>query len=203
MNIFRAGTFVNSAGVSCTFTERDLRETAAAYNGHGARLANVVLGHPEVENEDETAGPVLSLNVAGDRLFAMADIKPRFIELVRRQLFKNVSASFFGRHHASNPVPGINALRHVGLLGAIPPALHGLQSLAFCDMGEALAAQGDAYAVLDFSTTSIDFAGSFLAQSANASGGFVGAFAAADHIPGLRCDERVALAQFAASRRGR
>ena len=46
--------------------------------------------------------------------------------MVRAGRFKKVSASFYTPDSPHNPVPGVYYLRHVGFLGAQPPAVKGL-----------------------------------------------------------------------------
>lgn len=54
-----------------------------------------------------------------------------FAELVKKGAFKKVSASFYTPEAKGNPVPGVYYLRHVGFLGAQPPALKGLAPVSF------------------------------------------------------------------------
>lgn len=80
----------------------------------------VVVGHP-VDNAP-AFGWVAGLKQTGDILFAkFKDIIPEFKEAVENGLYKKRSASFYpdGR------------LRHVGFLGAAPPAVKGLQNIGF------------------------------------------------------------------------
>lgn len=196
LNIFRAGSFQDSKGDLHTFTESNFRATAAVYNAGSGPRANVVLGHPEVERPDETAGPIVALAAVGDRLYAVADVAPRFIDLVRRGLFKHVSASFFGPSHPLNPTPGVSYLRHVGLLGAAPPAVAGLDPLDFGD--SRLARRGASWpfprdlpnrlpsGVLDLA----DF------SEGGDESGFAGVLQATEVIPGMEFRERIELASF-------
>lgn len=131
LEVFRAGTHTSSSGDVLSFEQRDLQEAADAYNRHRGPRANVVIGHPAVERADEVAGPVRALVESEGKLYAVADIGPKFVELVRAGRFKHVSASFYGRYAMGNPAQGTFYLRHVGMLGAMPPAIKGLEPLDF------------------------------------------------------------------------
>ena len=53
--------------------------------------------------------------------------------MVAAGAFKKISASFYSPSSPQNPVPGVYYLRHVGFLGAQPPAVKGLRNPAFAD----------------------------------------------------------------------
>ncbi|WP_345195520.1 hypothetical protein, partial [Kistimonas scapharcae] len=59
-----------------------------------------------------------------------------FETLVKEGRYKKVSASFYTPESPSNPVPGVYYLRHVGFLGAQPPALKGLKPVSFNEQEE-------------------------------------------------------------------
>lgn len=85
----------------------------------------VVVGHPR--HDAPAFGWVEGLRREGDVLLAkFRDVVPEFTEAVRKGLYKKRSAAFYpdGR------------LRHVGFLGATPPAVKGLADVAFAE-GEA------------------------------------------------------------------
>lgn len=50
-------------------------------------------------------------------------------ELVGAGRYRKISASFFSGAAPGNPCPGALYLKHVGLLGAAAPAVHGLQAV--------------------------------------------------------------------------
>ena len=56
-----------------------------------------------------------------------------FAETVAAGRFKKIFASFYSPDAPANPVPGVYYLRHVGFLGAQPPAVTGLRSPEFAD----------------------------------------------------------------------
>ncbi len=128
IHIFRAGTFFSMGGQSVTFSESDLASTAAAYNPR-KHIAPLVLGHPEIDAP--AYGSVNSLSMLGSGLYAFADVGPVLQNKVRSGEYLRVSASFYPPYSPHNPVPGIHYLKHVGFLGAVPPAVKGLEPPAF------------------------------------------------------------------------
>lgn len=72
------------------------------------------------------------LRVEAGRLQAEpTQLDPAFAELVRAGRFKKISASFYAPDSPANPRPGQWYLKHVGFLGAAPPAVKGLKQVAF------------------------------------------------------------------------
>ncbi len=51
--------------------------------------------------------------------------------MVKAGRFKSRSASFYHPDNPNNPKPGVYYLRHVGFLGAQPPAVKGLKAVEF------------------------------------------------------------------------
>lgn len=113
------------------FTEHDLAATATAYDP-AVHEAPLVVGHPA--HDAPAYGWVKSLAFAEGGLQAEPDqLDPAFAELVQAGRFKKISASFYHPDSASNPKPGVFYLRHVGFLGAQPPAIKGLKQVAFSE----------------------------------------------------------------------
>ena len=134
IHIFRAGRQTAMSGVSIDFTEADMAATAAAYDP-AKHEAPIVVGHPATD--DPAHGWVRSLSASGADLFAEAhQVNPAFAELVQAGAYKKVSASFYPPQHPNNPTPGVYALRHVGYLGAQPPAVKGLKPTEFAEDAE-------------------------------------------------------------------
>ncbi|AFL76229.1 hypothetical protein [Thiocystis violascens] len=129
IEIFRAGTHTAMNGVTLTFSEADLDATANAY-GLARHAAPIVVGHPAADAP--AYGWVRALTRAGDVLQAHPEqIDPAFAELVNAGRFKKISASFYAPDSPANPAPGVYYLRHVGFLGAQPPAVKGLRDARF------------------------------------------------------------------------
>lgn len=134
IQIFRAGRHTAMSGQSLEFRESDLAAMVAAYDPT-KHQAPLVIGHPQ--HDDPAYGWVQSLSISGGVLEASADhVDPAFAELVNARKYKNVSASFYSPDSPANPVPGVYYLRHVGFLGAQPPAVKGLLTPSFA-AGEA------------------------------------------------------------------
>jgi len=112
--IFKVGTHTNSAGDTREWTLKDLEKIASSYDPKNHE-APIVIGHPE--HDSPAYGWIEALKVEGERLLA----KPKqlvedFKEWVRAGRYKKVSMALY---------PDFT-LRHVGFLGAIPPAVKGL-----------------------------------------------------------------------------
>jgi hypothetical protein len=131
--IFKAGTHTSGAGESLTFTEGDLRLTASVYNDTKTNRAPLVLGHPAIEAAVPHYGHFKALIAKGPELWAIADVRPEAIDLVRQKRYLNVSAAFHKPMAKDNPFRGCWSLRHVGLLGAMPPAVKGMARLEFAE----------------------------------------------------------------------
>lgn len=135
LEIFRAGTHTSAAGESFDYDEQSLREMAVAYDRFAGKPAPVVLGHPQEGEHAIEGGFVRGLVAAGRSLYAIAEISVNFVDLVRKGRLLATSAAFYRPHgDARNPVPGVWFLRHFGLLGAVPPAVKGLERLDFSEL---------------------------------------------------------------------
>jgi hypothetical protein len=133
IEVLRAGSFTAMGGDPVEITAADLDALAAGYEP-ALHEAPVVVGHPAADAP--AYGWVRGLRVRDDRLVADIDqLDPAFGELVRAGRYKKVSASLY-RPGSSSPKPGAWYLRHVGFLGAQPPAVKGLKSIALGDDGE-------------------------------------------------------------------
>jgi hypothetical protein len=134
IEIFRPGTHRDMSGREITFTEADLVASATAYDP-AAHEAPACVGHPK--HDAPAYGWASGLKFADGGLVAVVDqIDPEFAELVRAGRFKKISPAFYEPDSAANPKPGSYYLRHIGFLGAQPPAVKGLKPVAFAD-GEA------------------------------------------------------------------
>ena len=124
IHIFRPGRHTSMQGATIDFGESDLIATANAYDP-ARHEAPLVIGHPRADAP--AWGWVGGLTADEGGLFATPrQLDPAFAEMVRAGRFKKVSASFYTPDSPHNPVPGVYYLRHVGFLGAQPPAVKGL-----------------------------------------------------------------------------
>ena len=135
LHIFAAGTHTDQNGNKVTLTEADVAASAAAYDP-AKHEAPLVVGHPRTD--DPAYGWVSSAFAEGKDLFAdPIQVDPAFAEIVDKGRYKKISSSFYAPKSPANPVPGIWYLKHVGFLGAQPPAVKGLRSVAaFADGAE-------------------------------------------------------------------
>lgn len=134
IHIFRAGRHTAMQGQSLEFSEQDLLATAKAYDP-AIHEAPLVIGHPK--GNAPAYGWVAGIEARPEGLFAIPrQLDPAFAEQVREGRFKKVSASFYAPDSPHNPKPGVYYLRHVGFLGAQPPAVKGLEPFEFQDDGE-------------------------------------------------------------------
>lgn len=118
--IFQGGRQVDSNGVG--HDGDTLIDTAVSTFNAARHEPPVVVGHPK-EN-GPAFGWVEGLKRQGDTLLAkFKQVEPAFADMVKRGLFKKRSAAFYPD----------GSLRHVGFLGAAPPAVKGLPDVAFAD----------------------------------------------------------------------
>jgi hypothetical protein len=134
LHIFKPGKHTAMNGAVLAFTEANLAATAQAYDP-AKHEAPIVVGHPAADAP--AYGWVKSLAFSEARLEAEPDqVDPAFAELVKNGRFKKISASFYTPDAPNNPVPGVYYLRHVGFLGAQPPAVKGLKQASFAASAE-------------------------------------------------------------------
>jgi len=137
LHIFKPGQHTAMSGARLAFSETDLQATVAAYDP-ALHEAPLVVGHPK--HDMPAYGWVKSLRFSeGDDdlpagMYALpAQVNPDFADMVAAGAFKKISASFYSPDSPSNPAPGVFYLRHVGFLGAQPPAVKGLRGPSFAD----------------------------------------------------------------------
>ena len=124
IRMLKPGTFTAMNGHTYSFSEADLRATAAAYDPT-VFAAPIVKGHPT--HDAPAYGRIYSAEFAdGHLLGTPGKVDPAFAEEVNAGRFDNVSLSLYPPEHPSNPVPGVFYPRHLGFLGAMPPAVKGL-----------------------------------------------------------------------------
>lgn len=123
IEVFKAGTHTDSKGRVCTFTEADLDKIVSNL---ALGAAPAVLGHPK--HNDPAYGWVKpgGAKREGTSLFVkFEDVNPAFAAGVDSGAYRNRSVSVIRDKDA-----GLR-LRHVGWLGAAPPAIEGLQPLDY------------------------------------------------------------------------
>jgi len=124
--IFKAGTWTDSSGKTRKFTNNDLDEIIAGFDNSKSlttegRRVPLTPGHPS--DDDPALGWVKRLWREGSKLMAeFVDIVPKAVEAIKAKSFREVSIALTGK-----------ILRHVGLLGAVPPAVPGMGGFEFSD----------------------------------------------------------------------
>ncbi|WP_047243722.1 peptidase [Chromobacterium subtsugae] len=141
LHIFKSGRQTAMSGDVLDFSESDLAASARAYDP-ALHEAPIVIGHPK--HDAPAYGWVQSL-AAGDigLLAEPRQVDPAFAELVAAGRYKKISASFYRPDSPNNPVPGVYYLRHVGFLGAQPPAVKGLRPVEFGEADDDVVEFGD------------------------------------------------------------
>ena len=126
IEVFRAGTHVDSAGHRVSFSVADLDQMVSNVS---LGKPPAVLGHPK---HDDPAYAWADLKREGESLFAkFEDINPAFEAGVRSGAYRNRSVSVLAdKQHGWR-------VRHIGWLGAKPPAIDGLPPVQFSADDEA------------------------------------------------------------------
>ena len=131
LNIFRAGNHTSANGQKLEFTPEMIQATIDAYSP-AVHEAPIVVGHPSTDGPAH--GWIESLDVSDSGLMAKpSSIHKDFVEQLDNKEYKKISASFYSPDSANNPVPGCYYLKHVGFLGATPPAVKGLDQYQFSE----------------------------------------------------------------------
>lgn len=147
ISILKPGTFHAMSGEQVTFTADDLKSAVASYDP-ALHEAPIVVGHPKTD--DPAYGWIKSLRVDGGQLVAEPhQVDEGFAELVNSGRFKKVSPSFYRPDAPNNPAPGKWYLRHVGFLGAQPPAVKGLKQVALADTEAGIVELADGWMISD------------------------------------------------------
>jgi hypothetical protein len=124
--IFRAGNHTDSQGRVKSWSEADLDHLVTSYDP-SKHEAPIVVGHPK--DNAPAFGWVKALKREGKALLAQyGQVAPEFAEAVQAGRYKKRSISIYPD----------GTIRHVGWLGAQPPAIKGLPDFAFADGGDPL-----------------------------------------------------------------
>lgn len=135
IEIFRSGRHVSASGEVVSFSDADLDAIVRSYDTR-VHEAPLVVGHPK-SDAAPAYGWAKALVREGSKLKSVvSDVDPAFAEgCLRTRRYAKVSASFYKPDSPNNPKPGAYYLRHIGLLGAQPPAVKGLKEASFADGG--------------------------------------------------------------------
>jgi len=124
IDIAKIGTWTTSSGETSTLDESKLDKIISQFE-QGEKRVPLVFGHPK--DNQPAYGWVSELRRSGGTLEAkLKQVHEDVVKLVENGNFKNVSISL---------TPDMK-LRHIGLLGAVQPAIKGLREVAFsCEDG--------------------------------------------------------------------
>jgi hypothetical protein len=119
--IFKAGKQTSSSGQIREWSQADLDHMVTSYDPE-LKAAPLVVGHPK--QNDPAYGWVDKLKRVGNLLMALPkQVDPQFSEMVKTGRFPKRSISVYPD----------GTIRHVGFLGAMPPAVKGLKDVEFVD----------------------------------------------------------------------
>ncbi len=119
--IFKAGKHTDSAGDVREWTEADVKSIADKYDPIN-HSAPIVIGHPK--DNAPAYGWVDKVEFLDGILYAdFKEMNDGFVEAVKSGAYKKRSISLY---------PDLS-LRHIGFLGAVPPAVKGLADIAFSE----------------------------------------------------------------------
>lgn len=128
--IFKTGRHQATSGEWLNADADWAKSVVAAYD-KSKHEAPIVIGHPQDNAPAYGWVESISFDEASGTLYAdIAQVEPQFADLLAQGRFKKRSASFYPPNAAGNPTPGQPYLRHVGFLGAQPPAVKGLADFA-------------------------------------------------------------------------
>jgi hypothetical protein len=122
LEIFKTGTHTSGNGVTKTYTDADLDSIVTRYNTQETHDAPLVLGHPATDAP--AYGWAKELKAAGGKLLAYVDqVSDDVVNAVKMGAYKKISIALYPD----------GLLRHIGLLGATPPAVKGLTPVQFAE----------------------------------------------------------------------
>jgi len=142
IEIFRSGKHTATNGQTLPFDKKALAAAVAAYDPK-LHEAPVVIGHPKDNHPAFGWIDHLELTDDGVVLAHPKQVDAEFADLVEQGKYKKRSASWYLPDSPNNPKPGTLYLRHVGFLGAMPPALKGLKDVQFNEAEQGVVEFGD------------------------------------------------------------
>lgn len=141
IEIFKIGKHTATNGQTLPFDETMLADAVKGYDP-ALHEAPVVVGHPK--DNHPAFGWVDHLELKDGVVLAHPkQVDAEFAELVEQGKYKKRSASWYLPDSPNNPKPGTLYLRHVGFLGAMPPAIKGLKDVQFSEQEQGVVEFGD------------------------------------------------------------
>ena len=141
------------------FTGKELSEIASTYNPSNYE-APILIGHlsdPSYKGKSSipSFGWIGKAIVVGEHLkLVVSQFSDQLKEFIQQGFYKKVSAAFFQPDDPNNPTPGKWHLHHLAFLGGTPPAVKGLEGIAFAE----IVCEGVEFAEMDTEITGIDAA---------------------------------------------
>ncbi len=135
LNIFKAGKHTASNGSLHEFSEDTVQEIVDSYDP-ALFMAPMVVGHPQANMPAYGWAKSLSYDERTGIEAEPDQVDPEFADMVNAGRFKYISASIYAPDSPYNPKPGSYYLRHIGFLGAQPPAVKGLRPAEFADASD-------------------------------------------------------------------
>lgn len=122
LEIFKTGTHTSGNGVTKTYTAADLEHIVKTYNEQKEHEAPLVIGHPKTDSP--AYGWAKELKIAGEKILAYVDqVADDIVNAVNSGSYRKLSIAIYPN----------GLLRHIGLLGAMPPAVKGLAPVQFSE----------------------------------------------------------------------
>ncbi|WP_113632168.1 hypothetical protein DUT67_14815 [Pectobacterium peruviense] len=129
--VFAPGTHTAVDGRTVTFTLDNCIDLASSYDP-ALSEAPFVIGHPSLTAP--AYGWAKRLEVRDGLVYAEPkQVNPAFAEAFNAGSYKKRSLSIYLPDTPNNPKPGHYYARHVGFLGAVPPAIKGLPDVQFSE----------------------------------------------------------------------
>lgn len=129
--VFAPGTHTAMDGRKVTFSPQDCMDLAQSYDPTISE-APFVIGHPSLTAP--AWGWAGGLEYRNDIVYAAPrQVNPAFAEAFNSGAYKKRSLSIYLPDSPGNPKPGHFYARHVGFLGAVPPAVKGLPDVQFAE----------------------------------------------------------------------
>lgn len=121
------------------FGAKELSEIESTYDPQ-VYEAPILIGHlSDPSYQGKSAIPAFGwigkVKIVADHLKLVASqFSEELKEFIKKGFYKKVSAAFFEPQDLNNPTPGKWHLHHLAFLGGAPPAVKGLEQIAFAEM---------------------------------------------------------------------
>lgn len=135
IDAFKAGKYPQGE-----FGAKELSEIASTYNPKNYE-APILIGHisdPAYQGKSSIPayGWIGKIKKVGDHLkFIASEFSDELKGFISKGFYKKVSAAFYEPTDPNNPTPGKWHLHHLAFLGGVPPAVKGLEGIAFFEVG--------------------------------------------------------------------